>query len=158
MNTEDVKEFIKSKELPIEIKVFEGESTRTSELAANALGCTVAEIAKSIAFNCVVNGERRPVVVVISGDKKVDIEKLRKKLNASAVEIMKPEEVKQETGYQIGGVPPFPHRNGVAVVLDKSLLKFSMIWAAAGAPNAIMAMKPSVLSNLLRIEVADLAK
>jgi prolyl-tRNA editing enzyme YbaK/EbsC (Cys-tRNA(Pro) deacylase) len=109
------------------------ESTRTSQLAADALGCTVAEIAKSIVFRA---GEHA-VVVVISGDKRVDAKKVSALLgvkvgNADA------DAVKSLTGYVIGGVPPFPHDAAVKVILDGSLSRFKKVWAAAGTPNSVM--------------------
>jgi prolyl-tRNA editing enzyme YbaK/EbsC (Cys-tRNA(Pro) deacylase) len=109
------------------------ESTRTSQLAAEALGCTVPEIAKSIAFKA---GEGA-VIVVISGDRRVDSKKVGAVLgvkvgNADA------DAVKALTGYPIGGVPPFPHDSGVRVLLDRSLTRFEKVWAAAGTPNSVM--------------------
>jgi len=158
MNTHDVEAFIKRIGLPIKIEMMEAGSTRTSELAAKTLGCTVAEIAKSIVFHYKVGGESKTVVVIISGGKKVSIEKLREQLGAEYVTMMRPDEVKEETGYVIGGVPPFPHRDGILVVADKSLFEFSKIWAAAGASNAIMAMQPSLLRDLLGIKIVDVGE
>ena len=108
------------------------ESTRTSQLAADALGCTVAEIAKSIVFKA---GEQA-VVVVISGDRRVDAKKVGALLgtkmgNADA------DAVKMLTGYVIGGVPPFPHEPSVKVLLDGSLTRFEKVWAAAGTSNSV---------------------
>ncbi len=109
------------------------ESTRTSQLAADALGCTVAEIAKSIVFKA----SDKAIVVVISGDKRVDAKKVGaligvKVANADA------DVVKALTGYVIGGVPPFPHDSTVKVMLDKSLIRFEKVWAAAGTPNSVV--------------------
>jgi len=120
------------------------ESTRTSQLAANALGCTVAEIAKSIAFKA---GEQA-VVVVISGDRRVDANKVSaylgfKIVNADA------ETVKELTGYSIGGVPPFPHTPNVKVILDKSLTRFEKVWAAAGTPNSVMDLTVDQLKSIV---------
>jgi prolyl-tRNA editing enzyme YbaK/EbsC (Cys-tRNA(Pro) deacylase) len=120
------------------------ESTRTSQLAADALGCTVAEIAKSIAFKV---GEQA-VVVVISGDRRVDAKKVSAHLgvkvgNADA------DTVKALTGYAIGGVPPFPHDAGVKVILDGSLTRFEKVWAAAGTPNSVMNLAVEQLRGIV---------
>jgi prolyl-tRNA editing enzyme YbaK/EbsC (Cys-tRNA(Pro) deacylase) len=120
------------------------ESTRTSQLAADALGCTVAEIAKSIAFKA---GEQA-VVVVISGDRRVDAKKVSAHLgfkvgNADA------DTVKALTGYAIGGVPPFPHDPNVKVLLDKSLARFEKVWAAAGTPNSVMNLTVEQLRGIV---------
>jgi len=122
------------------------ESTRTSQLAAEALGCTVPEIAKSIAFKA---GEGA-VIVVISGDRRVDSKKVGAVLgvkvgNADA------DAVKALTGYPIGGVPPFPHDAGVKVLLDRSLTRFEKVWAAAGTPNSVM----NITVEQLRSAVGD---
>ncbi len=109
------------------------ESTRTSQLAADALGCTVAEIAKSIAFKA---GEQA-VVVVISGDRRVDAKKVSAHLGVKVVNA-DAETVKELTGYPIGGVPPFPHTSNVNILLDRSLARFEKVWAAAGTPNSVM--------------------
>lgn len=120
------------------------ESTRTSQLAAEALGCTVPEIAKSIAFKA---GEGA-VIVVISGDRRVDAKKVGAVLgvkvgNADA------DAVKALTGYPIGGVPPFPHDAGVRVLLDRSLTRFEKVWAAAGTPNSVMNLTVEQLHGLV---------
>jgi len=120
------------------------ESTRTSQLAADALGCTVAEIAKSIAFKA---GEQA-VVVVISGDRRVDAKKVSAHIgvkvgNADA------DTVKELTGYAIGGVPPFPHDPAVKVLLDWSLTRFEKVWAAAGTPNSVMNLAVEQLKSIV---------
>jgi len=127
-----VADYLKEKGIEARVVTLD-ESTRTSQLAADALGCTVAEIAKSIVFKA---GEQA-VVVVISGDMRVDAKKVGALLgtkvgNADA------DAVKALTGYVIGGVPPFPHEPSVKVLLDGSLTRFEKIWAAAGTPNSVV--------------------
>lgn len=128
------------------------ESTRTSQLAADALGCTVAEIAKSIVFKA---GEQA-VVVVISGDRRVDAKKVSAHLgvkvgNADA------DTVKALTGYAIGGVPPFPHDPAVKVILDGSLTRFERVWAAAGTPNSVMNLTVAQLRGIVG-DLVDVAQ
>ena len=120
------------------------ESTRTSQLAADALGCTVAEIAKSIVFRA----GGGAVVVVISGDRRVDAKKVSAQMgvkvgNADA------DAVKALTGYVIGGVPPFPHDAGVKVLIDRSLTRFERVWAAAGTPNSVMSLAVAQLRGIV---------
>ncbi|MDV3277361.1 MAG: YbaK/EbsC family protein [Nitrososphaerales archaeon] len=110
-------------------------STKSSALAAQALGCTVAEIAKSVVFK-----GRGTVVVVISGDRRVDAVKLSQ-LKGGDVAVATPDEVREETGYPIGGVPPFPHRKEITVLADSSLLRFEWVWTAGGAPNAVFRIR-----------------
>jgi Uncharacterized conserved protein len=117
------------------------ESTRTSQLAAKALGCTVAEIAKSIVFVC-----KEPVLVIISGDKRVSISKLSKIMNCTP-KLADPITVYEETGYNIGGVPPFGHKKKLTTILDKSLERFKYVYAAAGDSYAIIKISVENLKN-----------
>lgn len=116
--------------MSVDIREFDA-STKNSALAAKALGCTVAEIAKSVVFRAA-----GAVVVVISGDKRVDTGKLSE-LTGGDVSVATPDEVRTLTGYPIGGVPPFPHLDGVRVYCDESLRRFENVWAAGGAPNVV---------------------
>jgi len=126
----------------VEAREF-GESTKNSELAAQALGCSVAEIAKSVVFVGAAT-----VVVIISGDKRVDAEKLSAVCGGS-VRVAKPDEVRERTGYPIGGVPPFPHSEGVSVLPDSSVTRFEHVWAAGGTPNAVFRIGTSDLVRLV---------
>ena len=138
---ERVAEFLAGSGSRFEIREFD-ESTRNSVLAARALGCTVAEIAKSIVFV----GESTAVVVA-SGDRRVSLPKLSKVFGEAR--IATPDEVRERTGYPIGGVPPFPHGGAVTVLPDESLLRFPKVWAAAGAPNAVFQIRASDLVRLV---------
>jgi prolyl-tRNA editing enzyme YbaK/EbsC (Cys-tRNA(Pro) deacylase) len=139
---ERVAAFLSSSGVPVEIKEF-GESTRNSELAAQALGCSVAEIAKSVVFV-----GKSTAVVILSGDRTVDVTKLSE-LVGEDLRIAKPDEVRNRTSFPIGGVPPFPHADGVAVLPDSSLMRFQEVWAAAGTPNAVFRITSSDLIRLV---------
>jgi prolyl-tRNA editing enzyme YbaK/EbsC (Cys-tRNA(Pro) deacylase) len=120
-------------------------STRTAAEAAAAIGCTVAQIAKSLVFR----GERsqRPVLVVASGAWRVD----ETKVAAAAGETIARADadfVREATGFAIGGVPPVGHKNPPIVLIDESLMAFAEIWAAAGTPNAVFRLAPSDLIEL----------
>lgn len=128
------------------------ESTKNSALAAEVLGCTVAEIAKSVVFV-----GARTAVVIISGDKRVSLSKLGAALGDD-VRIATPDEVRENTGYPIGGVPPFPHNEDVWVFADNSLTRFDYVWAAAGAPNAVFGIRSKDLIALLGTGVWELAE
>jgi prolyl-tRNA editing enzyme YbaK/EbsC (Cys-tRNA(Pro) deacylase) len=111
----------------------------------------VSEIAKSVVFF-----GSRTVVVVLTGDRRVDIEKLRRLVGGNA----KPgtaNEVAMSTGYVIGGVPPFPHYPNVKVLLDRSILDHEMVWAAAGAPNAVLRIRSDDLVRLVGGDACDLS-
>ena len=136
--------------LEVEFREFD-VSTKNSMLAAQALGCSVAEIAKSVVFK-----GRSGVVVVISGDKRVDSSKLSS-LAATPVAIATPDEVRDLTGYPIGGVPPFPHSKDVSVLVDSSVLRFEKVWAAGGAPNTVFCIRTADLVRTVGREPVDLA-
>ena len=136
-----------------EVLEFE-ESTRTSRDAAAAVGCTVAEIAKSLIFK---SAEGRAVLVIASVVNRVDEKKvaalLGKKIGRADADF-----VRDRTGYAIGGVPPVGHASTPIVLIDTDLMQFSHVWAAAGTPNAVFRLTPNDLVGLTQGRVADVAK
>lgn len=127
-------------------RVVEHEgSTRTSEDAANAVGCEVAQIAKSLIFRTKETG--RPVLVVASGANRVD-EKAVGRLIGEKIERADPEFVRESTGFAIGGVPPIGHAVPPLVLIDDDLLRLETIWAAAGTPNAVFRLTPADLVSM----------
>lgn len=128
-----------------------GESTRSSEPAARALRCTTAEIAKSVVFV-----GPQTAVVVLAGDKRVNTCKLSSLLGGP-VRPGSPMEVAAATGYPVGGVPPFPHRQGIRVLADESLLAHEHVWAAAGTPNAVFRMSSRELVRLMGGRAGELS-
>lgn len=136
-----VRDFIEKNKVKTQIIEFD-VSTRDSKLAAQALNCPVAQIAKSIVF---IAGE--PVVVILSGDKRVSTDRLAKVLGRES-SLADPATVLRATGFPVGGVPPFAHSSKLRVLLDKSLERFEEVYAAAGAPNAIFKIQLSDLKKL----------
>ena len=125
--------------------------TRTAQDAAREIGCTVGEIVKSLVF--VADGD--PVVVLCSGAARVDESKLGRVLGASGVRRATADEAKSATGYAIGGVPPFAHASEVRVIVDRGLLSFATVWAAAGLPDAVFPIAPAELVRLSAATEAD---
>ena len=129
-------------------------STRTSAGAAAAIGCEVAEIAKSLVFKGARTG--RPVLVVASGTNRVDEKKVAaligKKIGRADAEF-----VREATGFAIGGVPPVGHATPPLTLIDEDLFRFEAIWAAAGTPNAVFKLTPAELQELTGGEVAAVA-
>ena len=127
-----------------EVLEFE-ESTRTSQDAAAAVGCTVAEIAKSLIFK---SAEGRAVLVIASGVNRVDEKKvaalLGQKIGRADADF-----VRDRTGYAIGGVPPVGHASTPIVLIDADLMRLSHVWAAAGTPNAVFKLTPNDLVGLI---------
>ena len=150
-SSEKVRRFLKDNNIPVSLVELD-KSTRTSQMAADALGCSVAQIAKSIVF---INGGTS--VVVISGDKRVDGEKLSRILG-HRVSIANADAVRKNTGYVIGGVPPFPHDEGVMVFLDSSLSRFEEVWTAAGTPNSVFKISTKVMRGTLGTDFVDISE
>jgi len=120
------------------------EGTKTAADAADAVGCSVAQIVKSI----VLVADDGVLVVLTAGDNRVDTDALAAELGADAVRTGNPDEVKAATGWSIGGVPPFGHDSAVPTYLDESLLDHDRIWAAAGTPDAVFALAPAELQAI----------
>lgn len=137
-----------------EVLEFE-ESTRTAADAAAAIGCTVAQIAKSMIFRAAESD--RPVLVIASGSVRVDAKKVASLLGEK-VKRASPEFVRDNTGYAIGGVPPVAHRVEPIVLIDETLFDLECLWAAAGTPNAVFRLLPEDLSRLTAGVVADIAE
>lgn len=130
-------------------------STRTAADAAAAIGCTVAQIAKSIVFRSVTTD--RPVLVVASGSNRVD-EKRIAALIGEKIARADAEFVRERTGFAIGGVPPVGHATPPIVLLDADLQSHASIWAAAGTPNAVFELTPAGLARLTGAAFADIAR
>ncbi|MBY0613219.1 MAG: YbaK/EbsC family protein [Beijerinckiaceae bacterium] len=127
--------------LTIEIEIS-ATATRTAEEAAAVRGCSVAQIVKSLIFRGKESGEA--VLLLVSGANRVD-----EALVAHAVgeALMRPDAqfVREVTGYAIGGIPPFGHRNRIKAFIDIDLLRFDLVYAAAGTPNSTFAIPPDDL-------------
>ena len=130
--------------LDIEIVEF-AQTTRSAQEAADAIGCDVAQIVKSLCF--VVNG--RATICLVSGANQLDERKLaalagvgRKQVSRAEAEM-----VKAATGFTIGGVPPFGHVSSLPVYIDEDLKQFEVVWAAAGTPFAVFASRPEALER-----------
>lgn len=117
------------------------EATRTAQEAAEAIGCELSQICKSLIFAA----DGVPVLVLMDGASRVDLDLVRDELGAEKVTRAKADVVREFTGYAIGGVPPFGHANKTRVLADRSLLAHDTVWAAAGNPYAVFPMEPKEL-------------
>lgn len=131
-----------------------GESTHTAQEAANAIGCQLAQIAKSILFK---SASGKPVLVIASGINRVDEKKL-KALLGEKIERASPEFVKETTGFEVGGVPPLGHASPCVVFLDEDLRLYPTLWAAGGTPNAVFEIGFVKLAEISGAVVADVKK
>ncbi|MBI4561737.1 MAG: YbaK/EbsC family protein [Candidatus Rokubacteria bacterium] len=126
-------------------------SAKTSREAAEALGVSVAQIAKSLVFTA--NGS--PVLVIASGANRVDELKLEG-LAGGKIRKADPDTVKQATGFTIGGVPPFGHTAPLPTFVDRDLLQYEVIYPAAGVPECVFPVSPEELLRATGGTVADL--
>lgn len=137
----------------VDARVVEFEQpTRTSAEAAVAIGCSVAEIAKSIVFRGGDSG--RAIVVVASGDNRVSEAKVAASVGEPLLRA-DAEFVRAATGYAIGGVAPIGHAQPVKLLLDADLRRFAIVWAAAGTPYSMFPVTPDQLRALTGAEWTD---
>lgn len=146
--------------LEVEVRRFP-DATRTAAEAAAALGCDVSEIVKSLVFEAwdrpptEDSGRGEPVLVLMDGSSRVDVERLRDELGVALVKRAGADLVRETTGYAIGGVPPFGHRTRTRVLADRRVLDHAVVWAAAGTPHTVFPVDPKVLVALSGATVAD---
>ncbi len=133
----------------VEIQEF-GESTRTAEEAAQAVGATVGQIVKSLVFLA----GTQPILALVSGANRVDGAKLAAAAGAP-IKRVDAEAVRLATGYAIGGVPPIGHTTSLPTYFDRDLLHYAVVWAAAGTPNAVFRIAPE---DLLRVSGATMVE
>lgn len=127
--------------------------TRTAADAAAAVGCTIAQIAKSIVFRPKGDNVLRPAVVIASGANRVDQARAEAALGVRLGRA-DADWVRQVTGFAIGGVAPVGHLTSPLVLLDEDLLALDPIWAAAGSPSHVFRTAPAALKRLTGATVA----
>jgi len=126
--------------LSIHVRRFP-EGTKTAHDAARAVGCEVGQIVKSLVF--VADG--RPFLALTSGANRAEVGRLAELMEASEVRRASPEEARAATGFAIGGTPPFGHPARLEVLVDRDLLGYPQVWAAAGTPDAVFSIEPEEL-------------
>ena len=127
------------------------EETRTAADAARAIGCDIGQIVKSLVFEA----DGRAFLALTSGPNRADPERLAELLMVDEVRRAGPEEARAATGYGIGGTPPFGHPMRLQVLMDRDLLGYDLVWAAAGSPDSVFPITPRDLLSAAGAEVAD---
>ncbi len=134
------------KALGFENRVVELQvTTRTSAEAAQAVGCKVEQIAKSILFRG--KESDKPILVIASGPNRVNEERIAEYISEPLAKA-DANYVRKHTGFVIGGVPPIGHLEKIEIFIDEDLLKYEEIWAAAGSPNAVFKLTPTELIRM----------
>ena len=129
-------------------------SSRTAEDAAAAVACDVAQIVKSLIFKT--EPSDRALLVLTSGRNQVDISKLAQLVDET-VSRADADFVRAKTGFAIGGVPPIAHKEQPIVLIDKDLMQFDILWAAAGTPRALFQLSAQELAAITEGAIAEVA-
>ena len=156
LNKEPVKRAEKAlKEFDETLSVTELENTaRTALDAAKSLNCEVGAIVKSLLFK---NGDNY-FLCLVSGDKRCSLNKLKKFFNSKDLSMASPNDVKEQTGYTIGGVSPIGHKNRLQILVDSSLNRFEDLFAAAGHPNCIFKINFEDLKKITNGTIEDITE
>ena len=129
-------------------------SAKTAIEAASSLGCEVGAIVKSLLFKT----ENTFTLFLVSGDKKASLNKIKKTLNINDASMASPDDVKNITGYTIGGVSPVGHLNKIEIFIDHSLARFENLYAAAGHPNCVFKTNFDDLQKITNGFVKDITQ
>ena len=156
LNKEPVKRVIETlskfnKNLKVQILK---KTARTAKEAANALNCEEGAIVKSLVFKT----GTEFLVCLISGDKRCSLNKLKKVISKKDVSMASADEVKAQTGFTIGGVSPVGHINDLDIIIDKTLGRFQIVYAAAGHPNSIFKIDFLKLKDLTKGRIEDITE
>jgi prolyl-tRNA editing enzyme YbaK/EbsC (Cys-tRNA(Pro) deacylase) len=146
------------KGVTLEVTAFP-ETTHTAADAARVVGAEIAQIVKSLVF-VVANeeGELEPIVCLVSGANRVDLERLAAVVGRRDVRRAMAREADELTGFTIGWIPPFGHARKTRVIMDPDLGLYSTVWAAAGLPTAVFPVAPAILRMLADAHVAPIAE
>jgi len=148
----EVKSYMEENSINGEIIMFKAEQAKTSASAAEHLGCEVAQIAKSIVLKA-----EKPILVILSGDVRVDLKKLSEVIGEKA-KLASPEYVSEEVGFIIGGVPPIGFDRPVRILIDKSIERFSEVFSSGGSRDSILKIYVNELKNVVKGEIVDVSK
>ena len=156
LNKEPVKRVIETlskfnKNLKVQILK---KTARTAKEAANALNCEEGAIVKSLVFKT----GTEFLVCLISGDKRCSLNKLKKVISKKDVSMASADDVKAQTGFTIGGVSPVGHINDLDIIIDKTLGRFQIVYAAAGHPNSIFKIDFLKLKDLTKGRIEDITE
>jgi prolyl-tRNA editing enzyme YbaK/EbsC (Cys-tRNA(Pro) deacylase) len=129
------------------------QGTRTAQDAADAIGCAVGAIVKSL----VLDSDAGPLLVLTSGSNRVSYGKVEAAADRAGVRRCDADAVRRATSFPVGGVPPFGHPAPLPTLMDRDLLAHPTVWAAAGTPHAVFPIAPDVLITATNAETADIA-
>ncbi len=137
-------------EVESRVEEFRG-GTPTAEDAARAAGCALPQIVKSLVFSC----DERFAVVMVPGDRRADRGKVAKEAGSVRAVPASVEDVARVTGFEVGGVAPFPLEGVELALLDRTLLSHEIVWIGAGSPRHMAALAPADLAKITKARVVD---
>ena len=137
----------------LKVQILE-KTARTAKEAANALNCEEGAIVKSLVFK----SETGFLICLVSGDKRCSLNKLKKVISKKDVSMASADDVKAQTGFTIGGVSPVGHINDLNIIIDRTLERFQIVYAAAGHPNSIFKIDISKLKDLTKGRVENITE
>jgi prolyl-tRNA editing enzyme YbaK/EbsC (Cys-tRNA(Pro) deacylase) len=141
-NSQQVQDYLDRFGLKLEVRELL-ESTRTAQDAANAVGCDLGQIVKSLIFKAA----EKPILFLVSGKNRLDEDKVGEDLGIR-LEKADADFVREKSGFPIGGVPPVAHAVSMEIYIDSDLMGYAEVWAAAGTPNAVFRIKSSDLPRV----------
>ena len=156
INKEPVQRAIKALKVfdkSLKVQILQ-ETARTAKDAANALNCEEGAIVKSLVFRA----ESEFIICLVSGDRRCSLNKLKKLISKKDVSMASAEEVKAQTGFTIGGVSPVGHIKDLNIIIDKTLERFQIVYAAAGHPNSIFKINFLKLKDLTKGRIEDITE
>lgn len=140
--------------LGLKLEVIElPTSTRTAVEAAQAVGCQLGQIVKSVVFKAKRSG--KPILVLASGANRVNEMRIEE-LIAEPLGKADADFIRKQTGFTIGGVPPVGHRQQLETFIDQDLMQYKEIWAAAGTPNAVFGLSPGDLVKMTKGKITQI--
>ena len=148
-----VEKFLKDYDTDLNVTLLKN-SARTAIEAASSLNCEVGAIVKSLLFKT----ENTYTLCLVAGDRKASLNKIKKNLNIKDASMASAEEVKEVTGFTIGGVSPIGHLNKINIYIDKSLERFSVLYAAAGHPNCVFKIDYSNLQKMTQGLIKEISE
>ena len=147
---ERVAAFLRAGGVEARIEEFRA-GTPTAEDAARAVGCKLAQIVKSLVFDC----DGSPVVVMVPGDRRADREKIARAAGCRRAKVAGPDAVREATGFEPGAVAPFPLQRVSRVFVDRQVMVHERVWVGAGSPNHVATLAPTDLIRLAKAEPMD---
>ncbi len=140
------------REAGVEARIHEfPDGTSTAQDAADAVGCELGQIVKSLVFVC----DERPVLALVPGDRRGDPAKVARAVDATAARVAKAQEVEDATGFSPGAVAPFPLPKIDTVLMERELYHHEIVWAGAGSHKHVVGISPADLGRLARVRPMD---